>query len=347
MISGGKPYSLQPVCFCGSGKRYGDCHGLLWQTDREKYAAIRAFMLANRQLIHVVPGTAPGSLHGRQLVYVHIPKSGGTTLDRILVAIARKYELDRFRVRGTVYGQFMGSGKEDVLDYLAAANRSKLASAAILSGHVPALFWEPSIDGRRAAYTTILRDPVERTMSHYLFGVGRGGWSSETSIENLVHSRQLLDNLQVRMLAGSADGREPCSQAMLERALANLETRFALVGVSDRFDQFLAALLTLYGWPDIIYSRYNVGNTRLPEARQAALRTEAAAFNTFDAALLARVREHGEVWINRVEAATPPPRSHELIVPLAKEGKFACFSRDEISSLIRIANESNCELTHA
>lgn len=336
-----------PACFCGGERPFKSCHGASQQTGPAQDTLVGLFMMGSRQLVHVTPSSAPGSLRGRRLVIVHIPKTAGTTLDRILDALALRSGVGRFRALGTVYGQFMGKGKSEAVEHLRNADRESLEQAEIFSGHVPALLWEPTINAQRAAYVTILRDPVDRMMSHYLFGVGRRGWSPNTTIESLVRSGHLLDNLQVRMLAGYADERAPCNEAMLEAAFANLESRFALIGTSDRFDAFLATLLALYAWPDIIYARYHVGATRVDDARDAALRAEAFAFNTFDAQLLARVRERGSVWINCVDAAEPPPRSDEVLMPFMREGEFVRLSRGELSRFERLAHQANCRLTHA
>jgi hypothetical protein len=335
------------ACFCGSGRKYKNCHGARQATESEHYAIIKSFLLASGQLVHVAPPRAPGSLHGRRLVIVHIPKTAGTTLDRILDALALRSGVGRLRALGTVYGQFMGEGKGEAVEHLRRADPEVLATAEIFSGHVPALLWEPTIDGRRVAYATLLRDPTDRMISHYAFGVSRGGWGRETAIESLVRSGHLVDNVQVRMLAGCDDARQPCDDAMLKTALANLQSRFALIGTTDRFDAFLATLLALYGWPDIIYARYHVGATRIDEPRHTALRAEASAFNTFDAELLARVREHGDVWINCVDAEEPPPRSQDVLMPLWNEGELACISRGDLAGLERLAKEVNCQLTHA
>jgi len=334
-------------CFCGSGKHYRDCHGALQGSDVALDTAIDLFMQRNPRVVHVAPSRVEGSLQGRSLVFVHIPKSAGITLNWILYSIAVRFHAVFFRALGTVYGQYMGEGKGEAGDYLRQADPGTVMSASILDGHVPVSIWERVIGARRAAYVTILRDPVERMISNYLHGVSRNGWSADTGMKSLVQSGRLVDNLQVRMLAGCTDARQPCSETMLETAYTKLRRRFALVGVIDRFDAFLAALLGLYGWPDIVYAARNVTAIRVAPERQAALRAEASDYNAFDARLLARVREHGDVWLNGVDASPPQRLSTDLLMILDASSEFLCLPRDELPKLDDFARRANCQLVHA
>lgn len=320
---------------------------MLLDPNLNQYEALHAFMRGNPRLTHVTSRVVSGSLHGRRLVNVHIPKTAGTTLDRILNSIALRCGLGHFRALGTVYGQFMGDGKTEAADYLSNARADELSRTSIFSGHIPALAWGPAVGSRAAAYTALLRDPCERMLSQYSFGARRGRWDRSTRIETLVRSGQMADNLQVRMLAGCANGQVRCDEAMLEQAYSNLEARFSLIGVADRFDAFLSALLGLYGWPEIVYARYNVSAIPFQDEARAALREEAAQFNAFDIALVNRVRRHGDVWINQVDKAAPLPASRDLLVPLRTPGEYLYFPCDKIPELREVARQASCTISAA
>ena len=77
------------------------------------------------------------------------------------------------------------------------------------------------------------------------------------------------ENGQVRSLARCVWGAEVappgygfCTEAMFETAARNLANHFALVGVTDRFDAFVAAAARLLGWQRVGYVRRKVTHTR-------------------------------------------------------------------------------------
>jgi hypothetical protein len=134
-------------------------------------------------------------------------------------------------------------------------------------------------------YIAILRDPVERTLSHHhvLFrsrpdrvpgpGVQRTGLIRArmppappglTVAEAIAPRGYILDNLQTRMLCGLESPYEDLPGDALDHAKAILRERFAYVGTTERFDEFLALLNIDLGWPAMAMkrSRRYEGRTR-------------------------------------------------------------------------------------
>lgn len=259
-----------------------------------------------------------GSLAARHLVFLHIPKTAGTTFDHVLETVSRLDGSRHYRAMGVVYGQYMGAEKLEAADAFRAADRRDLDECEFLSGHVPSTVWEERIDPEGCAFVTLLRDPVDRMISQYRFGIERGGWAADAKLTDLVAAGALVDNLQVRMLAGCEDPKIQCDQEMLQAALDRAERRFAVIGVSETFDAFLAALIQLRGWPEIIYTAYQVGQTRLDPRTLSAVQADAARFNQIDQALVADVRARGPVWINRIDSGPARDREDMILVVASK-----------------------------
>src|SRR5712691_2422421 len=126
-----------------------------------------------------------------------------------------------------------------------------------------------------ARYVVVLRDPVERTLSHHnvlprsrpgpaVAGLRRTGlvpaWlppapSGLTIAEALAEGGYIPDNLQTRMLCGIVSPYAELPADALERAKQNLRERFAFVGTTERFEELLALLNLSLGWPTIAYKR--------------------------------------------------------------------------------------------
>ena len=302
------------------------------------------------KLRHVSGKPVEGNLHGRQLVFTHIHKAAGTTLDWIMAGVAWRRSEKIFRVAGTIYGQHL-EGYVDSIASLHAAKPETLAAARFLVGHLPTTAWDEIRLDKKAAFLTILRDPVERMISHFRFGISRGGWQADTSIPEIIKAGLLVDNLQVRQISGCRDASEPCTEVMLEEALKTLSERYALIGMAEDFDAILSTLIKLCGWPDIIYSKYQVGDVILDDERMSALREECRRFNQFDQMLVNAVKTHGPVQVNLVEREPPPPADDSVVVVAAElkeeENNYPVFPKTELDDFEAWVRGNNASFTRA
>ena len=193
------------------------------------------------------------------LIFLHNLKTGGTTLRGIL---GRQYRGDEICVLGR---------QTDV----STVKREKIDDPGLrlIEGHVP--FGVHVLISRPVAYITLLRDPVERIVSLYAFmrnGEGRDihceARGALGSLEELVASGALpeVDNGQTRRLAGLSPAYRECSAAMLGRAKENIRHHFAVVGLTERFDESVLLMRRLFGWPSALYSPRKVNPRREPVA---------------------------------------------------------------------------------
>jgi hypothetical protein len=214
------------------------------------------------------------------LVLLHIPKTAGMTLATIL---QRRYG-DGF-VGGVGGDRREPPGKQapnvfSRFEHVDARLRSIAAKPGVraLAGHIT--FGLQDRLPADARYLTVLRDPVERTLSQYYFIVeppakrkGRTGagfvppWlppptPALTLDEALTERGYIPGNLQTRMLCGLVSPYDPLPADALERAKQNLRERFAFVGTTERFEEFLALLNLRLGWPTVAYRRSNANPGR-------------------------------------------------------------------------------------
>lgn len=199
-------------------------------------------------------------LSSGSLIFLHIPKAAGTTLHQI---IERQYPAE------TSY-TFGASATESVEAFKALPAETRQA-IRVLKGHMGFglhLYLQEPV-----TYITFLRHPVSRYISyyhhvrrspdHYLYEIKE--MRRDISLAEFVYSRFTieLNNGQTRLLAGE-DGlwdESPfgqCPADMLARAQANLETRFSVVGLAERFDESLILLQRRLKWRNILYVRKNI-----------------------------------------------------------------------------------------
>jgi len=129
--------------------------------------------------------------------------------------------------------------------------------------------------GEPSTYVTVVRDPVDRAISHFHYARKRSDHYLHEQVvagdlglkEYVLNGISIeMDNGQTRMLASRGGYTTPfgeCSPELLEQAKANLREHFAIVGTSERFDETLVVAQEILGWSLPLYLSWNVSQNRL------------------------------------------------------------------------------------
>lgn len=186
------------------------------------------------------------------LIFTHIPKTAGTTLDHVLCSVAQACGLSWYRLNGTIYGSLLGPAKREAASRI-PAEIDILRAARIVTGHLAVGLHRHLTS--RAYYVVLLREPVTRTISEINQTLRSLGAEAAHAV---IAEKRLVDNMQVRMLAGCEDPSVPCDEAMLDAAKKALRERIFFFGFSETFSSFLENVLSLCGWPAVLFARRNV-----------------------------------------------------------------------------------------
>ena len=180
-----------------------------------------------------------------------------------------------------------GTNIRDLPDHVAAG----LKGIRCVMGHTPFGMHE-ALD-REVKYVTLLRDPVEWTLSLFSFIKERGGnFPYDPRTPQLVLfadvSRMSLDdwvkliedagmaNLQTRYLSGHLDLRKPLPpyerlpKTAIDLAKSNLLSTRTTFGIVEHFDLSLLLFKKRLGWRNIYYRNVNVTQVRLARAQVPA-----------------------------------------------------------------------------
>lgn len=228
------------------------------------------------------------------VVFFHVPKTGGLSLSAVM---RRQYPQGTIKElwlqRPETISEFLGMPEEE---------RARLRG---VSGHFPFGMHEYLAPGAR--YITLLRNPVERLLSEYRHLADNpedwGVWQPPESIFKSVDSyvdyiiENNLANVQTRLISGylNLDDRPPLAPLpddAVDRAIANLTGHFAVVGLTERFDESLLLMKRVLGWSgNIHYVRRNV-------------RAHLAAKSPVSDGTLSRIAEHTRADAQVIEAGT-------------------------------------------
>lgn len=151
------------------------------------------------------------------LAFVHIEKSAGTSMIHLL---RHNYCLRYLDVRPLGHKEKIFKA-EDLVGYI------KLAPWLRAIGGHSVVPWSNLNAIANVRYVTLLRDPVKRYVSQYRYWNSHLGKS--ISMEEYL-SKEGPRNIQVKKLAGEAN---------LNRAMDNIDDKFACVGVVEHLDAFL------------------------------------------------------------------------------------------------------------
>jgi hypothetical protein len=257
---------------------------------------------------HLTP-RASTSDGDRTVIFLHIGKTAGTTLRRVL---QRQFPRARVLIVPPAGASARGvngrpaSPREQSLEAFARIPLEQRRDARLIMGHT--IFGVHDLVPRPSTYITMLRDPMRLVPSQYRYikhntrhRLHETVVSKGMTLEDYVVSGVSINtnNSQTRALAGDTATPFGSTGAMLDEARAHLVDRFAFVGITELFDESLVRLQDVFGWSPLHYVAANV--TLQPTSANEigpAARRRIEELNQLDLELYHSERDRFEQWMH-------------------------------------------------
>lgn len=186
----------------------------------------------------------------RLLIFMHIPKTGGMTLKRI---IKRQYPDDTIL--------------KDITDGKIQEFQEKMEERdfKFVFGHLS--FGLHLHTSKPCTYITMLREPIDRVISMYYYVLNKEDHPLHDIVKGLSFGEFLdhpdLKNHTNNMQTKKALGTNSLITMDLEQAKLNLLNHFSVIGITEMFDDSIKLMKEKLNWNDISYVRKNQTKSRL------------------------------------------------------------------------------------
>jgi len=204
---------------------------------------------------------------GEVVVFLHIPKTAGTTL-RYIIQHQHQYKpqeiCELYGLGAKTYSERLNKLKE-----LSTVGKK---GVRVINSHLG--FGLHEYLASPYTYITFLRNPVDRVISFYYYlqrtqkekfqnislqDYACNNWTAKNGM-----TRYLSGSLLKHKLTTSGTNLDylECSSKMLDAAKENLKDHVKVTGITERFDESLVLLNKLLGWKIPPYNRGNVSKNR-------------------------------------------------------------------------------------
>ncbi len=202
---------------------------------------------------HATIGTV--TMDREALIFLHIPKTAGTTLNRIIEWQYNPLSIFTLDARAHATAERFKTLSEE--------RRRRLR---VVRGHMVYGIHEFLPQG--ATYMTMLREPVARVLSPYYFilrrplhPLHRELKKERFGIEEYLGLFPHRNNVQCRLVAGVQNGAS-CDERSLEIAKENLAKSFSVIGLCERFEESLVLMAKTFGWEIPYFENWKVAKAR-------------------------------------------------------------------------------------
>ena len=208
-------------------------------------------MSNNEKIFYKCLGFQTKEIKKKPLFFYHVPKCAGTTFCVLISHLFNKSH----RLKGPL---FLNNDKKGVTAYANFLKDEKLinnSKLGFLYGHVP--FEINKKINYNFLTATLIREPLQRCISHYTWGIQKGYFSLEDDLEKLFQLDRLPPNVLVNQFSGKGLS-EPNNKDAVDYAFDNLKNKIDLVFDTSDINKLLNLIISSFDLPNLFYQKQQV-----------------------------------------------------------------------------------------
>lgn len=244
-----------------------------------------------------------------QIIFLHIPKTAGTNLDAIVSVMSHNGETFHYQRLPVprVAGKSPNLITKDWVGGLKQLNDNphlldNLPHVFFLTGHFPYGLHQHFI--KPSKYITLLRHPLEREFSAANFDYQRGYIEANQFEAYLLE--HMIDNPQVRMIAGKEHMTGLCSEKTLEKAKENIDRDFLLAAPCEDLDCFIQVLSSIQGFGNLAYAPMQITQEKVMQQLTPSLADALTKKHEWDLQLYQWVKIRWNLWKDQMIISAKP-----------------------------------------
>ena len=184
--------------------------------------------------------------YNKSLFFFHVPKSAGTTFSVIFSWLFKK----QTRIKGPLFINNDKMGKTAFELFNECPNYEFYNKFNFIYGHLP--FEIHSLLKKPFKTISLIRNPIERTISHYNWMLNRGYCSKNQDLQSLFDENKISKNTITNQFSGQGFTNKN-SDNNLNLAYENLSKKIDLLYKSEDIFLLIKKIISEYSLPDILF----------------------------------------------------------------------------------------------
>ena len=225
----------------------------------------------------------------KKLIFYHIPKSAGTTICNILSTL-----LDgSFRLLGplTPNSGFSINRPQTTSEEYFLKERNNIKNKNFIYGHFSINLYNFFLN---SLSVTLIRNPIDRSFSHYNFQAQRGIIDTNTYLKDCFEKGFIPDNIITRQFSGNLNSRLDIEDYHL--ALKNLKNKIDLIFDFDNSKSLINYIISIYDLPNVIFQNQQITKHKYLKKNEENINI-IKFFNKYDSELFKEIKENGLFFI--------------------------------------------------